>query len=92
MVLQECKYVIKEKKYTIDDRENSSDSDRKTSDEENSDEENKQKTNITINFYIFLYTYIKMVNQYYQKKNKENLQKEARERYQNLSEEEKEKR
>ena len=31
-----------------------------------------------------------MVNKYYQK-NKETLQKEARERYQNLSEEEKEK-
>ena len=32
-----------------------------------------------------------MVNKYYQKKNKENLQKEARERYENLSEEEKKK-
>ena len=32
-----------------------------------------------------------MVNKYY-KKNKENLQKEARERYQNIFEEEKEKR
>ena len=39
----------------------------------------------------FLYMCIKMVNKYY-KKNKEKLQKEARERYQNLSEEEKEKR
>ena len=33
-----------------------------------------------------------MVNKYYQKKNKEKLLKEARERYQNLSEEEKGKR
>ena len=32
-----------------------------------------------------------MVNKYYQKKNKDKLQKEAWERYQNLSEEEKEK-
>ena len=35
--------------------------------------------------------YMKIVNKYY-KKNKEKLQKEAWERYQNLSEEEKEKR
>ena len=40
--------------------------------------------------YIFLNTYIKIVNKYYQK-NKEKLQKEAQERYQILSEEEKEK-
>ena len=40
---------------------------------------------------VYNYNYIKMVNKYYQK-NKEKLQKEARERYQNLSEEEKEKR
>ena len=33
-----------------------------------------------------MYTYIKTVNKYY-KKNKEKLQKEARERYQNLFEE-----
>ena len=32
-----------------------------------------------------------MINKYYQKKNKEKLQKEAREKYQNLSEEEKQK-
>ena len=32
-----------------------------------------------------------MVHKYYKKKNKEKLQKEACERYQNLSEEEKEK-
>ena len=37
-----------------------------------------------------MYTYIKTVNKYNQK-NKENLQKELSERYQNLSEEEKEK-
>ena len=40
---------------------------------------------------IFFYTYIEMVNKYYQK-NKEKLQREARERYQYLCEEEKEKR
>ena len=39
---------------------------------------------------IFLYKYIKIVNEYYQR-SKEKLQKEAREREQNLSEEEKEK-
>ena len=36
-----------------------------------------------------MYTYIKMVNKYYQK-TKEKFQKETSERYQNLSEEEKE--
>ena len=41
-------------------------------------------------FMIFLYTYIKIVNKYYQR-SKEKLQKVAHERYQNLSEEEKEK-
>ena len=43
---------------------------------------------------IFVYNfflYIKMTNKYYQKQ-KEKLRKEARERYQNLSEEEKDKR
>ena len=41
--LEECKYVVKEKKipkYIIDDIEISFDSDRENSDEENSDEEN----------------------------------------------------
>ena len=41
--LEECKYVIKEKKilkYIIDDTEISSNSDRENSDGENSDEEN----------------------------------------------------
>ena len=37
---------------------------------------------------IFLYTYIKIVNKPHQR-SKEKLQKVARERYQNLSEEEK---
>ena len=41
-------------------------------------------------FYNFFFVYIKVVNKYYQK-HKENLQKEGRERYENLSEEEKEK-
>ena len=39
---------------------------------------------------FFLYTYIKMVNKYYQE-NKEKPRKEAFERYQNISEKEKEK-
>ena len=41
--LEECKYVVKEKripKYIIDDTKISSDSDRENSDEESSDEEN----------------------------------------------------
>ena len=41
MFLEECKYVVKEKKipkYIIDDIEISSDSDRENSDEENFDE------------------------------------------------------
>ena len=42
-------------------------------------------------FLIIFFAYIKMVNKYYQK-HKERLRKEARERYQNLSEEEKDKR
>ena len=41
-------------------------------------------------FYNFFFVYIKVVNKYYQK-HKENFQKEGRERYENLSEEEKEK-
>ena len=39
---------------------------------------------------IFFFLYIKMTNNYYQK-HKEQLRKEARERYQNLSKEEKDK-
>ena len=39
---------------------------------------------------IFFYTYIKIVNKYYQR-SKEKLQKVAHERYQNLCEEEREK-
>ena len=42
MFLEECKYVVKEKKmpkYIIDDLEISSDSDRENSDEENSSDE-----------------------------------------------------
>ena len=77
--LEECKYVVKEKKYIIDDIEISSDSDR-----ENSDEENQ-------NLIKIFFVYIKMVNMYYQT-HKERLRKETRERYQNFSEEEKDKR
>ena len=48
--LEECKYVVKEKripKYIIDDTKISSDSDTENSDEESSDEENQKDTNIT---------------------------------------------
>ena len=48
MFLEECKYVVKEKKipkYIIDDIEISSDSHRENSDEENSDEEISDEEN-----------------------------------------------
>ena len=47
----------------------------------------KADQNVFLNFFL----YIKMTNKYYQKK-KEKLQKEARQRQQNLSDEEKNKR
>ena len=46
--LEECKYIVKEKKihkYIIDDIELSFDSDRENSDEDNSNEENFDKEN-----------------------------------------------
>ena len=49
-----------------------------------------KKTNKNI-FFISCSLYIEITNNYYQKR-KEKLQKEARERYQNFSEEEKENR
>ena len=103
--LEECKNVIKEKRFlsillTIQtlldsDRENSDEenSDEENSDEENCDEENQKNTNVTnkkifINFLVFISKWsINII-----KKNKEKLKKKASERYQNLSEEEKEKR
>ena len=48
VLLEEYKYVVKEKKipkYIIDNIEISSDSDRENSDEENPDEENSDKKN-----------------------------------------------
>ena len=48
VVLEECKYVFKEKKipkYIIDDIGISSDSDRENSNEENSNEENSNEEN-----------------------------------------------
>ena len=48
MFLEECKYVIKEKKipeYIIDDIEIFFDSDKENSDEENSDDENYNEEN-----------------------------------------------
>ena len=46
--LEECKYIVKEKKipkYIIDDLEISSDSDKKISDKENCSEENSNEKN-----------------------------------------------
>ena len=46
--LEECRYVLKDKKipkYIIDNIETSSDSDRENSDEENSDTENSNEEN-----------------------------------------------
>ena len=48
MFLEECKYIVKEKKmpeYITDDIEISSESDREDSDEENSNEENPNEEN-----------------------------------------------
>ena len=45
---------------------------------------------LIIYFFINFFLYIKMTNNYYQK-HKERLRKEARERYESLTEEEKEK-
>ena len=48
VILEECKYAIKEKKipnYIIDNIENFADSDKENSDKENSDEENSDKEN-----------------------------------------------
>ena len=48
MFLEECKYVVKEKKipkYIIDNIEIASDSDRENSDEQNSNEENYDEEN-----------------------------------------------
>ena len=86
--LEECKYVVKEKKipkYIIDNIEISSDShggnsdkensDKKTFDEETTDEEDSDEE-----FFFFSFLYIKMTNNYYQK-TKEKFQKEARKRY-----------
>ena len=44
------------------------------------------------NIFLIFFLYIEMTNNYYKKKNKEKLQKEAREWYQNLSEKGKTKR
>ena len=47
MFLEESEYVVKEKKYVIDDKEISSHSDRK-----NSDEENWKNTDIAIKKFV----------------------------------------
>ena len=98
--------VKKMPEYIIDKIGISSDSDREDSDEgnsneencheENSDEENLKSTHITHikkqpDIFDNFFLHIKMVNKN-TKKDKERLQKEARERYQNVSEEEKDKR
>ena len=88
--LEECKYVVKEKKipkYIIVDIEISSNSDRENSDEENSDKETfAEETSDEENSYeessdeekkiIFFFVYIKVVNKHYQK-NKVKLQKKS---------------
>ena len=86
--LEEYKYVIKENKipkYIIDNVEISFDTDKESSDEENSDAENLKI--LLMKFCV----YIKMLNNYYQKQI-ERLQKEAHGIYQNLYEEEKDRR
>ena len=88
MFLEEYKYVIKENKitkYIIDNVEISFDTDKESSDEENSDAENLKM--LLMKFCV----YIKMLNNYYQKQI-ERLQKEAHGIYQNLYEEEKDRR
>ena len=68
MFLEECKYIVKEKKipkYIINDKEIYSDSDRESSDEENSDketfdeetsdEENSDEKNSNEENYFFFY-------------------------------------
>ena len=60
MFLEECKYVVKEKKmhdYITDDIEISSDSDREDSDEKNSDEECSDKENSDEENLTFLYNF-----------------------------------
>ena len=60
MFLEECKYVVKEKKmhdYIIDDIEISSDSDREDSDEKDSDEECSDKENSDEENLTFLYNF-----------------------------------
>ena len=97
MFLEDCKYVVKEKKvpqYIIDDIDISSDSykensgeesfEENNSDEEISDEKELKNTNMT-KIFISFFCILKIVSKYY-KKHKEKLQKEACERYQNLIE------
>ena len=97
--LEKCKNVVKGKKipkYIIDNTEISSDSVEKILMKKllmkkilmNRIQMKKIKKQKKLKK---LFLYIKMVNDYYQKKNKEKLVKEARERNQNLSEEEKDK-
>ena len=82
MFLEECKYIVKEKKipkYIINDIEIYSDSDRESSDEENSDketfdeetsdEENSDEKNSNEENYFF-FLCIKMINNFYQKTKK----------------------
>ena len=55
LFLEECKYVVKEKKmseYIAEDIKISSDSDREDSNEENSQEENNNEQNWVMNVFI----------------------------------------
>ena len=95
MFLEGCKFVVKQKKipkYSVGDIEISSDSERGNCMKKLLIKKILTKKVLMKKILMkkFFFLYIKMVNTYYQK-NKEKLQKEARERYQNLSEEEKNK-
>ena len=56
MFLEECKYVIKEKKYIIDDTEISSDPDRENAVEENSNRESLKKCKYNPLFKVYFWS------------------------------------
>ena len=56
MFLEECKYVVKEKKYIIDDTEISSDPDRENAVEENSNRESLKKCKYNPLFKVYFWS------------------------------------
>ena len=98
--LKECIYVVKETKMSksiIDDLDIFSDSDEENSDLQISDEKNLKNSHIVKLifkaykiFFDDFFSMCKILTGYYQK-NKESLSNKVCERYQNLSEEEKNK-